>query len=241
MYFCSGQPMHFCSGVDSLAPRDRRFGATLHERNHDDPTNNLASRLSHRAANWRPSKRFAPSRRRGLHPTTLARAPRASGPRFASDRSSKRSRSPRMAASRSDDNPKLPDTKPIAPPARTSPRLRSIRLTWGCSGQGVGFSSWACAKLLSWFRHPWSEPVSIIWPLPHQIKLTYGRRTKQPHQHPACGGQGSGERNHSSNRRFRPYRISVRPPGSAETDQVSVDCFISCRSTFRRSSQWPPR
>ena len=69
---------------------------------------------SHHAANWRPSKRFAPSPRRGLHPTTLARAPRASKPRFAADRSSKRSCSPRMAASRRDDNPTLPDTKPIA-------------------------------------------------------------------------------------------------------------------------------
>ena len=37
-------------------------------RDHDDPTNNLASRLSHRAANWRSSKRFAPSRRRAFIP-----------------------------------------------------------------------------------------------------------------------------------------------------------------------------
>ena len=109
----------FPAAANGLGPRGRRFGATLHERDHDDPTNNLASRLSHRAANWRSSKRFAPSRRRSLHPTTLARAPRASEPRFASDRSSKRSCSPRMAASRRDDNPKLPDTKPIATPART--------------------------------------------------------------------------------------------------------------------------
>ena len=116
------------AAANGLGPRGRRFGATLHERDYEDPTDDLASRLSHRAANWRPSKRFAPSRRRGLHPTPLARAPRASEPRFASDRSSKRSRSPRLAASRSDDNPKLPGTKPIAPPARTSPRLRSIRL-----------------------------------------------------------------------------------------------------------------
>jgi hypothetical protein len=94
-------------------------------RDHDDPTNNLASRLSHRVANWRSSKRFAPSRRRGLHPTPSARAPRAGQSRFASDRSSKRSCSPRMAASRPDDNPKLPDTKPIAAPTRTFPRLRS--------------------------------------------------------------------------------------------------------------------
>jgi len=36
------------------------------------------------------------------------------------------------------------------------------------------------------------EPVSMIWSFPHQINLTFGRRAKRLHQHPACGGRGSG-------------------------------------------------
>ena len=33
---------------------------------------------------------------------------------------------------------------------------------------------------------------------------------------PLAAGRGSGERNHSSNRHFRPWTTSVRPPGSPE-------------------------
>lgn len=222
-------------------PRHHRSGATRRERPRDDPIDDPGSHTCPGPANRRRTKRLAPKACRCGHHAAAARSHGASDPRFAGVQVAKASLRQRSAPSGNDRDAKPPDTKPIAASVRTSPRLRSIRLTWGCSGQGVGFSGRACAKLLSWFRNPRSEPVSIIWSLPHQIKLTYGRRIKQPHQHPACGGQGSGERNHSSNRRFRPYRISVRPPGSAETDQVSVDCFNSCRASFRRSSRWPPR
>jgi hypothetical protein len=85
-----------------------------------------------------------------------------------------------------------------------------------------GLSS-AWTYFLSLFRYPRSEPVSITWSFPYQIKLTFGRRTRRLHQYPACGGLGSGGRNHSSKRLFKPADLSVRPPGSAETDQVSVD------------------
>ena len=45
--------------------------------------------------------------------------------------------------------------------------------------------------------HPRSEPASVIWSFPHQIKLTFGRRVMRPHHNPACGGQGSRGRDHS--------------------------------------------
>jgi len=37
----------------------------------------------------------------------------------------------------------------------------------------------------------------MIWSFPHQINLTFGRRAKRLHQYPACGGRGSGGRDHS--------------------------------------------
>ena len=51
-----------------------------------------------------------------------------------------------------------------------------------------------------------------------QINLTSGRRAKRLHQYPACGGRGSGERDHSKLRLFRPWFSAVRPPGSAKTN-----------------------
>ena len=36
------------------------------------------------------------------------------------------------------------------------------------------------------------EPDVLTWPFPHQFKLTFGRRTRQPNQYPAYGGWGSG-------------------------------------------------
>src|SRR3954464_5277379 len=70
---------------------------------------------------------------------------------------------------------------------------------------------------------PRSEPIWMTRYMPHQIKLTYGRRLLRLHQHPASGGWGSGGRDHSFNRLVRPAVTSVRPPGSGRTDQVRAD------------------
>ena len=40
---------------------------------------------------------------------------------------------------------------------------------------------------------------------------------------PLAAGEGSGGRDHSSSRLFKPSPLSVRPPGSAGTDQAPVD------------------
>ena len=49
-----------------------------------------------------------------------------------------------------------------------------------------------------------------------QINLTSGRRAKRLHQYPACGGRGSGGRDHSKQRLlghgFRRF-IHLDPPG----------------------------
>jgi hypothetical protein len=48
-----------------------------------------------------------------------------------------------------------------------------------------------------WLRNPWSEPDCMTRPVcPSQIHLIYGRLATA-HQHPACGGQGSGGQDHS--------------------------------------------
>jgi len=39
-------------------------------------------------------------------------------------------------------------------------------------------------------------------PGPSTINLTFGRRASRLHQHPACGGRGSGRRDHSWRRAF---------------------------------------
>src|SRR6516164_444100 len=67
------------------------------------------------------------------------------------------------------------------------PHTSRDRLTWAGSGQGVRFSG-AGIKLQWLSRYPRSEPVSVTWSFPHQIKLTSGRRAKRLHQYPACGG-----------------------------------------------------
>ena len=65
-------------------------------------------------------------------------------------------------------------------------------------------------KKLRWlFRYPRSEPYFMTWLVPHQIKLTSGRRSKQLHQYPAFGGWGSGGRDHSFTRLFKPVHGSV--------------------------------
>src|SRR5271165_4400508 len=47
---------------------------------------------------------------------------------------------------------------------------------------------------------------------------------------PLAAGRGSGGRNHSVDRHFKTWLLSVRPPGSARTDQVQED-LISCRAS----------
>jgi len=65
-------------------------------------------------------------------------------------------------------------------------------------------------KKLRWlFRYPRSEPYFMTWWVPHQIKLTSGRHSKQLHQYPAFGGWGSGGRDHSFTRLFKPVLGSV--------------------------------
>jgi hypothetical protein len=85
-------------------------------------------------------------------------------------------------------------------------------------------------------RSPYSlpEPDRTTWSFPHQIKLTFGRRSRRLHQHPACGGWGSKGRDHSSIRLFRPYDCAVRPPGSTRTDQVLEDLRARSTSVIRR-------
>jgi hypothetical protein len=65
--------------------------------------------------------------------------------------------------------------------ARAAHDPPQIRLTWGASGQGLvssthGNSFWS-------FRYPSAKPYCM---------------TLRLHQHPACGGQGLGRRNHSA-------------------------------------------
>ena len=95
---------------------------------------------------------------------------------------------------------------------------------------------WRIGKTPEAVSVPRFEPASVTWSSPHQIKLTFGRRAKRLHQYPACGGWGSGGRDHSCCRLFKPYAPSIRPPRSAETDRVSVDCVNLLRSSMRRPS-----
>jgi hypothetical protein len=96
-------------------------------------------------------------------------------------------------------------------------------------------------------KAPAAVPVSkvrahcMIWSSPCQIKLTFGRRSRRLHQYPACGGQGSGRRDHSRMRRFKPCIEAVGPPGSARTDQVLEDLRICRASVVRRTSSRLPR
>ena len=73
--------------------------------------------------------------------------------------------------------------------------------------KGSGSSAYQKLRLL--FRYPRSEPYFMTWLVPHQIKLTSGRHSKQLHQYPAFGGWGSGGRDHSFTRLFKPVLCSV--------------------------------
>src|SRR3984957_19565003 len=81
-------------------------------------------------------------------------------------------------------------------------------LTWAFSSQVVRFFG-TSKKLRLLFRYPRSEPYFMTWLVPHQIKLTSGRHSKQLHQYPAFGGWGSGGRDHSFTRLFKPVLCSV--------------------------------
>jgi len=73
--------------------------------------------------------------------------------------------------------------------------------------KGSGSSAYQKLRLL--FRYPRSEPYFMTWLVPHQIKLTSGRHSKQLHRYPAFGGWGSGGRDHSFTRLFKPVLCSV--------------------------------
>jgi len=47
------------------------------------------------------------------------------------------------------------------------------------------------------------SPIAQPGRFPHQINLTFGRRSRRLHQHPACGGQGSGRREPFSKTAFQ--------------------------------------
>jgi hypothetical protein len=70
------------------------------------------------------------------------------------------------------------------------------RLTWGVSRSRVRSSAHHTISGLGVRTASRVEPVSVL-AAPNQNKLTSGRRTRQPHHDPACGGQGSGGRDHS--------------------------------------------
>ena len=89
----------------------------------------------------------------------------------------------------------------------------------------------ACGKLRGLFRYPRSEVRARL----HDAARFRARstsyverpaRSRRLYQHPACGGQGLRGRNHSINRHVGPWLPSVRPPGSARTDQVLGDLII---------------
>src|SRR5208337_4290576 len=85
--------------------------------------------------------------------------------------------------------------------------LHRSGLTWAFSGQVVRFigtskNSDGC------FGIQGLSPF-MTWLVPHQIKLTSGRHSKHLHQYPAFGGWGSGGRDHSFTRLFKPVRYSV--------------------------------
>jgi hypothetical protein len=88
-----------------------------------------------------------------------------------------------------------PVRDPMTLPGNVASAFR-MKLTWGFPNQGVKISS-ASVKLQWLLRYPRSEPFYVTWSLPHQIKLTFGRRSRRLRQDPACGGWGSGERDHS--------------------------------------------
>ena len=119
--------------------------------------------------------------------------------------------------------------------------LHRSGLTWAFSGQVVRLIG--TSKKLRWlFRYPRSEPYFMTWLVPHQIKLTSGRRSKQLHQYPAFGGWGSGGRDHSFTRLFKPVHCSV-PIAWIRQDRLGPEDWKDCvgASALRWSSSRRPR
>ena len=92
-------------------------------------------------------------------------------------------------------------------------------------------------KLRLLFRYPRSEPYFMTWLVPHQTKLTSGRHSKQLHQYPAFGAWGSGGRDHSFTRLFKPVHCSV-PIAWIRQDRLGIarlgdPLFVSDRSAAR--------
>src|ERR1700722_11182807 len=109
--------------------------------------------------------------------------------------------------------------------------LHRSGLTWAFSGQVVRFFG-TSKKLQLLFRYPRSEPYFMTWLIPHQIKLTSGRHSKQLHQYPAFGGWGSGGRDHSFTRLFKPVHCSVPiawdPSGPVRSRGLEGLCWSVC-------------
>jgi hypothetical protein len=55
---------------------------------------------------------------------------------------------------------------------------------------------------------------------------------------PLAAGKAQEDENHSRKRRFRPWFASVRPPGSARTDQVLEDDGILFAMFVKGPSSW---
>jgi hypothetical protein len=70
------------------------------------------------------------------------------------------------------------------------------------------------------FRIPSSEPIRVTRPVAGHDQPHIRSPPRRLHQDPACGGRGSGGRDHSSYRLLGPGSGSVRPPGSARPVRV---------------------
>ena len=98
-------------------------------------------------------------------------------------------------------------------------------------------------KKLQWlFPYPRSEPYFVTWLVPHQIKLTSGRRSKQLHRIPRSADGAQVGRDHSFTRLFKasPLLGSDRldPSGPVRSRGLG-DCAGA--SPFRWSSSRRPR
>src|SRR5271165_4012371 len=98
-------------------------------------------------------------------------------------------------------------------------------LTWGALGQEL-IHSGMC-------QTPRAASVSEVRARLHDAARFRARSTSHTvaardgcTNVPLAAGRGSGERNHSINRHIGPWLPSVRPPGSARTDQVLEDLNV---------------
>ena len=89
--------------------------------------------------------------------------------------------------------------------------------------------------------YPRSEPDCTTRLFPRQIKSHIWSPREATAPISACGGLGSGRRDNSERRLFRPWFTAVRPPGSARADQVLEDLRIWSAFIVRRLSSGLPR